>query len=179
MISSQPTLSWPNCWRMCFPSSTKGLTNANGSYVELIILNTQSFVSGLFFTVVVLHWNWSVSTLQDIANACLVDSELSWSKFLTVFARSAFGIDEKTFLLLLMNFVRRNPPRCSSSCSCLANIIASSYLTDLKSRPCRNCSALCLQCLTQNPFSYPELFYVKQNWRSEDSVSQQIYVQPS
>ena len=115
---------------ICFPLSRKDALRPSGSWMKLRVDNIPLLVNG-FSLMTILNPRVSASTFYKIPNACSSGTLQPRSLSLTPFVLKVSGIECRTFLLLLTNFVKLNPPSLHIDLTFLISLMASSSeLTD-------------------------------------------------
>ena len=109
ITSSQLRFALHNSWFNTFPWSRNGSARRSGSYTELIIDSKSLLVIGFRFKVT-LNQTLLVSVFQSTPKACYDGRSPTKPLSLTPFLQSFSGMDCKTLLLLLRNFVSLKPP---------------------------------------------------------------------
>ena len=109
ITSSQPRFALHNSWFNNFSWSRNGSARHSGSYTELIIDSNPLLVIGFRFKVT-LNQKLLVSVFQSTPKAGYDGRSPTKSLSFIPFLLSFSGMDRRTLLLLLRNFVSLKPP---------------------------------------------------------------------
>ena len=110
ITSSQPRFALHNSWFNNFSWSRNGSARHSGSYTELIIDSNPLSVIGFRRFKVTLNQKLLVSVFQSTPKAGYDGRSPTKSLSFTPFLLSFSGMDRRTLLLLLRNFVSLKPP---------------------------------------------------------------------
>ena len=127
--------------------------------MELIVDNIPLLVNG-FSLMATLNRRVSAFTFHKITIACSSGSFQTSSLYLTPFSLKVSVIECGTSLLLLINFVKLNPPSLHIDLTSLISLIASfSGLTDFNRSSARKFSSVCVHFQFHISSHFPLQFF--------------------